>query len=116
MVYYNINGISEEQRNWIKSHMMQCKASTLIRLGAVELVKPEERKSCKDQQEGGKCSIYATRPALCRSYHCHWKLWKVREQLRPVEMEVLTTDVKPFIIIRTTWKKRRKKDVSITGR
>ena len=50
---------------------------------------------CKHCDEGHGCRIYATRPPLCRSYHCGWRMWEaLPEDWRPDKSGVFVDRVK----------------------
>ena len=62
--------------SWIDSHFTQCKLNTIKKHGATLDVVLNIEIPCFNQDNKGKCKIYSTRPALCKSYYCHGKLFK----------------------------------------
>jgi Fe-S-cluster containining protein len=52
---------------------MEMRYADLRELGYKELFHPHA--PCI-QKTWDACSIYETRPLLCRTYYCHWKLWR----------------------------------------
>ena len=62
--------------SWIDSHFTQCKLNTIKKHGATLDVVLNIEIPCFNKDNKGKCKIYSTRPALCKSYYCHGKLFK----------------------------------------
>ena len=65
--------------SWINSHFTQCKVSTIKKHGATLDIVLNIEIPCPNQDSDGKCKIYSTRRALCKSYYCHGKLFKKKQ-------------------------------------
>lgn len=65
--------------SWVDSHFTQCKIKTLKRHGATFDIVLNIEIPCHHQDADGACKIHATRPALCKSYYCHGKLFQKKK-------------------------------------
>ena len=61
----------------LKNGVMDFTVRELKKLGYEEAYRPHKR--CIAKTKVG-CSIYDDRPKLCRSYYCHGKHWKPKNQ------------------------------------
>ena len=47
------------------------------------IIEPEIKEVCKRLTKDGKCSVHGKmKPRLCKSFWCHGKLWKPKEELK----------------------------------
>jgi hypothetical protein len=55
-----------------------------------EEIQKNSRLLCKNYREGCGCTIYETRPSVCRSYFCGWRLLsQLDENWRPSDVGIL---------------------------
>jgi hypothetical protein len=58
--------------------LMTMKHRDIVSLGAEEINKPNDKPCGRKTPEG--CLDYPTRPVLCKSYYCHGRLWRKKDE------------------------------------
>ena len=83
--------------SWYQHHFRQCRVRTLEKHGGVVVSSATEHR-CLKQLPNGDCSDYEHRPALCRSYYCHGKLWRFRVKVQEASVELLRDRLRAFCL------------------
>jgi len=84
--------------SWLGRHFRQCRVKTIREHGGSVLVEVAEKRRCFRQLPNGSCSEYTRRPALCKSYYCHGKLWHPRPEVKEVDILVRREQLKTFCL------------------
>lgn len=83
--------------SWLQHHFKQCTVKTIKRLGG-EVIHEKTDYSCLKQRPDGSCSDYENRPALCRSYYCHGKLWEPKPEVKEIDIIPLRDRLRDFCV------------------
>lgn len=54
---------------------------------------------CRKWDRQGGCTIYATRPEVCRKFNCLWKLGQLPEELKPDKVKAVLAVYKEGVLI-----------------
>lgn len=58
----------------------------------------KDRPSCPLLDSPGDCTIYASRPPLCRVWHCNWEHWVSKDFVMGKVVETVVIDEPAFVL------------------